>query len=296
MAYKKFIGTGVALVTPFRKDDSIDFTALAKLVETLISGNIDYFVVLGTTGETSTLTKDEKKAVASFVIEKVNKRKPIVLGVGGNNTAEIVDKLKKMDFEGIDAILSVSPYYNKPSQRGISLHFNSVASVSPVPVIIYNVPGRTGSNITAETTLRFAQEPGSNIIGIKEASGNIVQIMEIIRNKPESFLVISGDDAFTLPIISAGGSGVISVVANAFPGIFSDMVRLALKDKFKEAREIHYKLLELIEYLFIEGSPSGIKAALNILGYTQNQVRMPLVPVSRPVYNKIAELIKALQS
>lgn len=295
MSYRKFIGTGVALVTPFRKDDSIDFKALADLVEHIITGGADYLVVLGTTGETPTLTKDEKKAVASFVIEAVNKRKPVVLGVGGNNTAEIIDKLKKIEFDGVDAILSVAPYYNKPSQKGILLHYSSIGSASPVPVIIYNVPGRTGVNISAETTLRLAQEVNSNIIGIKEASGNMGQIMNIIRNKPQNFLVISGDDALTLPVISAGGSGIISVVANAFPGMFSEMVRLALKDKFKEAREIHYKMLELIEYLFIEGSPSGIKAALNILCLTQNQVRMPLIPVSRSVYNKIAELIKSLQ-
>jgi len=295
MSYKKFIGTGVAVVTPFRKDDSIDFKALGDLVEYIISEGADYIIVLGTTGETPTLSKDEKEAVTSFIVEAVNKRKPLVLGVGGNNTAEIIDKLKNIEFEGIDAVLSVTPYYNKPSQKGIITHFSSIASSSPVPVIIYNVPGRTGVNVTAETTLRLAQEANSNIIGIKEASGNMGQIMNIIRNKPENFLVISGDDALALPIISAGGSGVISVVANAFPGLFSDMVRLALKDKFKEAREIHYRLIELIEYLFIEGSPSGIKAALNVLGLVQNQVRLPLIPVSRSVYNKITELVKSLK-
>jgi 4-hydroxy-tetrahydrodipicolinate synthase len=294
MSYRKFIGTGVAIVTPFRKDDSIDFKALADLVEHIITNEADYIVVLGTTGETPTLTKDEKKAVASFVVEAVNKRKPVVLGLGGNSTQEMINKLSKIEFEGIDAILSVAPYYNKPSQKGIFMHYSSISSFSPVPVIVYNVPGRTGVNITTETTLRLAQEVNGNIIGIKEASGNMGQIMSIIRNKPENFLVISGDDALTLPIISAGGVGVISVVANAFPRVFSDMVRLALKDKFKEAREVHYKLLEIIEYLFIEGSPSGIKAALSILGLAQNQVRLPLVPVSRSVYNKIAELIKAL--
>lgn len=294
MQHTKFIGTGVAIVTPFRKDDSVDFKSLANLIEHLIKNDVNYIVVLGTTGETPTLSKDEKKAVVNFVIEAVNNRIPIVVGIGGNNTQEVVRRIKKTKFEGIDAILSVSPYYNKPSQKGLYAHFKTIASFSPVPVIIYNVPGRTGSNITAETTLKLANEVNNNFVGIKEASGNMVQIMNILKDKPDDFLVISGDDALTLPMIGAGASGIISVVANAFPKQFSDMVRLALENKLNEARELHYQLLEIIEYLFIEGSPAGIKALLNILGITANHVRLPLTAVSRSTFNKLAELVKNL--
>lgn len=296
MPNSKFIGTGVAIVTPFRKDDSIDFNSLANLIEHLISNKTDYLVVLGTTGEYPTLTKDEKKAVANFVIEAVDKRVPVVVGIGGYSTQDVVDKIKKVEFEGIDAILSVTPYYNKPNQKGLYAHFQAIVSSCPVPVIIYNVPGRTGCNITAETTLRLAHDFNKQFVGIKEASGNFAQIMKIIQDKPSDFLVISGDDAITLPLISIGASGVISVVANAFPKEFSNMVHRALELKYNEARVIHYKLLEIIENLFIEGSPAGIKAALNILGLVQNQVRMPLTPVSRTTYNKLSELIRALNA
>lgn len=292
MAEKKFIGTGVAIVTPFRKDDSIDFKALAELIEYLISNEVDYLVVLGTTGETPTLSKDEKKAVTNFVKEACAGRVPLVVGIGGNNTQEVANRIKKTKFEGIDAILSVTPYYNKPSQKGLYNHYKTIASFSPVPVIIYNVPGRTGSNITAETTLKLAHESNNNFAGIKEASGNMVQIMNIIRDKPENFLVISGDDAITLPIISMGGSGAISVVANAFPKEFSEMVRLALANKYPEARKLHYELLEIIEQIFVDGSPSGIKAALNIMGLVQNHVRLPLSTVNRATYNRLSELVK----
>ena len=296
MPNSKFIGTGVAIVTPFRKDDSIDFNSLANLIEHLISNKADYIVVLGTTGEYPTLTKDEKKAVTNFVIEAVDKRIPVVVGIGGYSTQDVVDKIKKVEFEGIDAILSVAPYYNKPNQKGLYAHYQAIVSSCPVPVIIYNVPGRTGCNITAETTLRLAHDFNKQFIGIKEASGNFAQIMKIIQEKPSNFLVISGDDAITLPLISIGASGVISVVANAFPKEFSNMVHKALEMKYNEARVIHYKLLEIIENLFIEGSPAGIKAALNILGLVQNQVRMPLTPVSRTTYNKLSELIRAFKA
>jgi len=296
MPNSKFIGTGVAIVTPFRKDDSIDFNSLANLVEHLISNKTDYIVVLGTTGESPTLTKDEKKAIVNFVIEAVDKRVPVVVGLGGYSTQDVIDKIKKVEFEGIDAILSVAPYYNKPNQKGLYAHYQAIVSSCPVPVIIYNVPGRTGCNITAETTLRLAHDSNKQFIGIKEASGNFSQIMKIIQDKPSNFLVISGDDAITLPLISIGASGVISVVANAFPKEFSNMVHKALELKYNEARVIHYKLLEIIENLFIEGSPAGIKAALNILGLVQNQVRMPLTPVSRTTYNKLSELIRALKA
>lgn len=296
MVQSKFMGTGVAIVTPFRKDDSVDFNSLANLVEHIIVNKAEYIVVLGTTGETPTLTKDEKKAIVCFVVEAVNKRVPLVLGIGCNNTQEIISKIKKTDFDGIDAVLSVTPYYNKPNQKGLYSHYQAIVSTCPVPVIIYNVPGRTGCNITAETTLKLAHDFNDQFIGIKEASGNFAQIMKIIQDKPDNFLVISGDDAITLPMISIGASGVISVVANAFPKEFSTMVRKALEMKYIEARQIHYGLFEIIENLFVEGSPAGIKAALNILGLVQNQVRMPLTPVSRATYNKLSELIKAFKA
>jgi 4-hydroxy-tetrahydrodipicolinate synthase len=292
MPEKKFIGTGVAIITPFRKDDSIDFKSLAKLIEHLITNKVDYLVVLGTTGETPTLLKDERKAVTNFVKEACAGRIPLVVGIGGNNTQELVSRIKKTKFEGIDAVLSVAPYYNKPSQKGLYTHYKTIASYSPVPVIIYNVPGRTGSNISAETTLRLAHDHNNNFAGIKEASGNMLQIMNIIRNKPDDFLVISGDDALTLPMISLGGSGAISVVANAFPWEFSEMVRLALANKYPEARKLHFELLEIIEQIFLDGSPAGIKAALNIMGFVQNHVRLPLSTVSRATYNRLVELIK----
>ncbi len=283
----------MAIVTPFRKDDSVDFNSLANLVEHIIVNKAEYIVVLGTTGENPTLTKDEKKAILSLVIESVNKRVPLVAGIGGYNTLDVINKIKKTDFDGIDAVLSVTPYYNKPNQKGLYSHYQAIATTCPVPLIIYNVPGRTGCNISAETTLKLAHDFNGQFLGIKEASGNFAQIMKIIQGKPDNFLVISGDDAITLPMISIGASGVISVVANAFPGEFSTMVRKALEMKYNEARQIHYGLIDIIENLFIEGSPAGIKAALNILGIVQNQVRLPLTPVSRTTYNKLAELIKA---
>lgn len=292
MVQSKFTGTGVAIVTPFRKDDSVDFNSLANLVEHIIVNKSEYIVVLGTTGETPTLTKDEKKAIVNSVIESVNKRVPIVMGLGGYNTQDVINKIKKIDFDGIDAILSVTPYYNKPNQKGLYSHYQAIVSICPVPIIIYNVPGRTGCNITAETTLKLAHDFNEQFVGIKEASGNFAQIMKIIQGKPDNFMVISGDDAITLPLISIGAAGVISVVANAFPKEFSIMVRKALEMKYDEARQIHYRILEIIENLFVEGSPAGIKAALNILGLVQNQVRLPLTPVSRATYNKLADLIK----
>ncbi len=294
MVKQKFTGTGVAIITPFRNDGSIDFKSLPKLLEHLISNGIDYLVVLGTTGESVTLSKDEKQAVVSYVVEVVGKRVPIVIGMGGNNTQDIVNNINSNDFENIDAILSVAPYYNKPSQQGLYQHFKSIASASPVPVIIYNVPGRTSSNISAETTVKLAREV-KNIIAVKEASGDMGQIMKIIKNKPANFQVISGDDELTLPIIAVGGAGAISVVANAFPYEFSGMVNYALKNDMLKANELHYKLSDLVSALFEEGSPSGIKASLEIMKICPNNLRLPLLPVSSNHYDKLSDIIKKLK-
>lgn len=283
-------GTGVAIVTPFHDSGTIDFTCYASIIDHVINNGVNYIVVLGTTGESVALSKDEKIAVADFVIDYANGRVPIVLGVGGNNTQEVINTIKYLNFEGVEAILSVSPYYNKPQQQGIYEHYKEVAVASPVPVILYNVPGRTSSNITAQTTLKLAHE-FRNIIGIKEASGNLPQIMEIIRSKPKNFLVISGDDILALPMISMGADGVISVTANAFPAEWSYMVNLLRQGKFKRAREIHYKLLEINNLLFEDGNPSGIKAALDILGLCSNNLRLPLVKVNQKVYDALETAI-----
>lgn len=281
----------MAIITPFKNDSSIDFSALGRVVEHIIGGGINYIVVLGTTGESVTLTKDEKKAVISYVIEAVNGRVPIVAGIGGNNTQEVINTIRHTDFTGIDGILSVAPYYNKPTQRGLFQHFKSIANCSPVPVIMYNVPGRTGCNLTADTCIELAKEC-ENIAGVKEASGDLAQIMKIIRGKPESFNVISGDDMLTLPVIAAGGAGVISVLANAFPAATAELVSNALKSNFKTARELQFKYLELTELLFTEGNPAGVKAMLGILNKCQNTLRLPLVPVSRSTLTRIQKAVE----
>jgi 4-hydroxy-tetrahydrodipicolinate synthase len=291
MSQKKFTGTGVAIVTPFRNDGSIDFKSLGKLLDHIIKGGVDYVVALGTTGESVTLSKDEKKAVVNFVTDTVNCKIPVVVGIGGNNTEEIIDTINHTDFSAIDGVLSVSPYYNKPSQEGIYVHFKAIASASPVPVIIYNVPGRTGSNVSAETTLRLATDCKS-IVAIKEASGNFFQIMQIIKDKPKGFHVISGDDALALPIVTLGGSGVISVTANAYPKEVSGMINHALKGEMSKANALHYQILDITNALFEEGSPSGIKALLATLGIAPNNVRLPLVPVSDKLCKKIEQLSK----
>jgi 4-hydroxy-tetrahydrodipicolinate synthase len=278
--HDQFRGTGVAIVTPFHESGNIDFGAFEKLLLHVMNNGVSYIVVLGTTGESVTLSRDEKTAVIDFVKEVVGQRLPIVLGIGGNNTQEVINTIKSTSFEGIGAILSVSPYYNKPQQRGIFNHYKAIAAASPVPVILYNVPGRTSTNITSETTLKIAHDL-KNILGIKEASGNLIQIMEIIKDRPKEFLVISGDDALTLPIIGAGGDGVISVVANAFPREFSEMVRLGLDGRIANANEIHYRLLEIIQALFADGSPSGVKAVLEHMGLCKSNVRLPLVKVNK---------------
>ncbi len=288
----KFKGTGVAIVTPFNKDNSIDYKSLGKLVDFIIKGGVEYIVVLGTTGESVTLSKEEKQSIITHVIENVNKRVPIVLGLGGNNTQEIVNSLKKTaDFNHIDAILSVSPYYNKPNQRGVYQHYKAISEVSPLPIILYNVPGRTASNLTAETTLKLAND-FKNIIAIKEASGNLEQCMKIIKNKPKDFSVISGDDMLTLPMIAAGADGVISVVANAFPKDFSEMTRQILAGNLKEAQKLHYKLTDIIEQLFADGNPAGIKAVLEMMKICQANVRLPLVKVNKATQNALTEMVE----
>lgn len=288
----KFKGTGVAIVTPFNKDNSVDYKSLNKLIDFIIKGGVEYVVVLGTTGESVTLSKEEKQSVVTHVIENVNKRVPIVLGLGGNNTQEILSSLKKSsDFNNIDAILSVSPYYNKPNQRGIYQHYKAIAEASPVPIILYNVPGRTASNITADTTIKLSTD-FKNIIAIKEASGNLEQCMKIIKNKPKDFLVISGDDMLTLPMIAAGADGVISVVANAFPKDFSEMTRQILAGNLKEAQKLHYKLTDIIEQLFADGNPAGIKAVLEMMKICSPTVRLPLVNVNKATQNALKEMVE----
>lgn len=279
-------GTGVALVTPFNEDFSIDFESLEKLVQLQLDGNIDYLVVQGSTGESATLNNDEKLAVLETVKKVNNGKLPIVYGVGGNNTAEILEKIKNVP-AGVDAILSVSPAYNKPSQEGIYQHYLSLSQHSKLPVILYNVPGRTGSNMSAKTVLRLAELP--NIVAVKEASGDFMQIMEIIKDKPEGFEVISGDDAITLPMIAAGAIGVISVVGQAYPEFFTEIAKWALRNKYKEARQYHYELLEITKMMFEEGNPAGVKAALTKRGIIKNYLRMPLLPVSDDLFNRISK-------
>lgn len=287
-------GTGVAIVTPFNSNGTVDHDSLEKLTEHLIQGGVEYLVVLGTTGESVTLTSEEKLDVVKTVTDTCKSRIPVVLGIGGNNTAEVIKGFGKFDLAPISAILSVSPYYNKPSQEGIYRHYEAVSKASPLPVILYNVPGRTGSNVLPETTLRLANA-FENIVAVKEASGNLEQCMRIIKNKPESFTVISGDDNLTLPMIAAGAKGVISVVANAYPKIFSDMVRAMLKNDLQTARELHYTVFEFTELLFADGNPGGIKAALELLGICKNELRLPLVPVKQELYTKLAAAVKSIR-
>ncbi len=282
---KQFRGTGVALVTPFKQDSSLDLDSLRKLVRFQIDNGTSYLVILGTTGESPTVSKDEKQAILDCVRTENNGRLPLVLGIGGNHTLDIADKIKNQDLEGISAILSVSPYYNKPNQAGIVAHYKHIADASPLPLILYNVPGRTGSNIGVEATLELAAH--KNILGTKEASGNFSQCMEIIKHKPADFAVISGDDAFTLPLISCGMDGVISVIANAYPKAFSTMVSLALDNQYEEARKLHYQLLDAMNLIFADGSPGGIKVILQALGICDTTVRMPLHDVSSKVREQL---------
>jgi len=284
-----FKGVGVALVTPFQSNSQVDFTGLQRLVEHQINNGTDYLVVQGTTGESATLSVEEKKSVLDFVIEINAKRLPIVLGIGGNNTAAVVDTIQKTDLKDVDGILSVSPYYNKPSQEGIYQHYKAISGSTDKPIILYNVPGRTMSNVLAETTLRIARD-FKNIVAVKEASGNLEQVMEIINNKPKGFVVLSGDDALTLPHMAIGGDGVISVVANAFPKRFSMLVHSAMNNNMDLAREKHYELIEIIQQLFADGNPGGVKHVLKLLNICDDTLRLPLVPVKKSVADKLYQL------
>jgi 4-hydroxy-tetrahydrodipicolinate synthase len=283
-------GTGVALVTPFDDDHKVDYHALEKVLDYVMHGGAEYLVALGTTAETPTLLKEEKLSILSFIYEKVNGQVPIVVGIGGNNTHELIKEIEATPLDKATAVLSASPYYNRPSQEGLYLHYEMVAKASPKPVILYNVPGRTGSNMSAETTIRLANNC-DNIVGIKEASGNMVQCMHIIKNKPADFLVTSGDDHLALPLIAAGMDGVISVAANCFPKDFSEMVRYALRYQIAEAKGLHYKLLEGFDLLFAENNPAGVKAFLAEMGIINNKLRLPLVPLSQPIQEKVKKYL-----
>ena len=290
---QSLIGTGVALVTPFKKDFSVDVEALKRIVNFQIDNGIDYLVVLGTTAETATLSKQEKELVIQTIVDANNGRLPLVLGVGSNNTQEVIDELKTRNLTDFTAILSVSPYYNKPTQEGIYQHFKAIAEVSPLPIILYNVPGRTASNMLPSTVLRLANE-FKNVVAIKEAAGDIVQAMTLIKNKPKDFLVISGDDMITLPMVLAGGAGVISVIGEGFPKEFSEMVRLGLNKRVDEAYKIHYLLADSIDMIFEQGNPAGIKEIFKSLGLSENTVRLPLVNVNEDLANRLHSFVNKI--
>ncbi len=293
MAQNKFRGLGIALVTPFKSDGSIDTDALLNLVDYQIRSGADFLCIMGTTAETPTLSAEEKQMIKQLVVQRVAGRVPLLMGCGGNNTAAIVRELQTGDWTGIDGVLSVCPYYNKPSQEGLYQHFRAVAQASPVPVVLYNVPGRTGVNMTAETTLRLARD-FENIVAIKEASGNITQMDDIIKNKPDRFDVISGDDGITFPLITLGAVGVISVIGNALPAEFSRMVRLALHGDYAGALAIHHKFTELFKLLFVDGNPAGVKAMLHAMGMIENQLRLPLVPTRLTTMEAISGILREL--
>lgn len=289
-----FKGLGIALVTPFNEDGSVDYQSLKRLVEYQLDNGADFLCILVTTSETPTLSKEEKTEIKKFIVELVNGRVPIMIGCGGYNTAAVVEELKTGDFTGIDGILSICPYYNKPSQEGLYQHFKAISAATKLPVILYNVPGRTGVNMTAATTVRLAKDC-KNIVAIKEASGNLEQINEIIKNKPSTFDVISGDDALTFPMISCGAVGVISVIGNALPKEFSKMIRLQFKGEYEPARKIHHKFIDLFSLLFVDGNPAGVKAMLHEMGMIKNILRLPLVPTRISTLQKMSEIMKELK-
>jgi 4-hydroxy-tetrahydrodipicolinate synthase len=290
---QSLIGTGVALITPFKDDFTIDIDALRRVVNFSIDGGIEYLVVLGTTAENATLSQEEKELVIATVIEVNAGRLPLVLGVGGNNTLNVVEELRTRDLSAFVAVLSVSPYYNKPTQEGIYQHFKAVSEASPIPVILYNVPGRTASNMLPETVIRLAND-FENIVAIKEAAGDLVQAMQLLKNKPKDFLVISGDDMIALPIVLAGGSGVISVIGQGFPKEFSEMIRLGLNRKVDDAYKLHYLLADCIDMIFEQGNPAGIKEVFSILGITENAVRLPLVTVDKLLSDRLQFFVKKM--
>ena len=289
-----FKGLGIALITPFREDGSVDYKSLVRLMEYQLDNGADFLCILATTGETPCLTKDEKQKIKELVVSTVKGRVPILMGCGGNNTAAIVEELKTGDFRGVDGVLSVCPYYNKPSQEGLYQHFKAIAAATSLPVVLYNVPGRTGVNLKAETTVRLARDC-ENIVAIKEASGSLEQVDEIIKNKPKEFAVISGDDALTFPMISCGAEGVISVIGNALPKEFSRMIRLEFKGEYEAARKIHHRFTELFSLLFVDGNPAGVKAMLHEMGFIENILRLPLVPTRISTLQKMSEILKELK-
>lgn len=287
---QKFVGTGVALITPFTKDLQVDFDALVKLVNFNIENGTDYLVINGTTGESATITKEEKQEIIDVIVKTNNNRLPLVLGIGGNNTIEVVKEIKTRDLSNIDGILSVAPYYSKPTQEGFYQHFKAIAAATEKPILLYNVPGRTAKNMDATTTIRLAKD-FKNIVGVKEAGNNVQQYLQLLKNKPADFLVISGDDDLALAITLAGGSGVISVIGQAYPKEFSTMINLGLQGKNKEAYDIHFKMMDVIDYIFEENNPAGIKTVLQELNICKNEVRLPLVKASEALHSKISKFV-----
>ena len=293
MVYNIFQGLGVALVTPFKNDGQVDYEAIHRLLDYQLEGGADFFCILATTGETPTLTAEERQRIKDVVVDHVQARVPILMGCGGNNTAAIVEELKTGDFKGVDGFLSVCPYYNKPSQEGLYQHFKAIAAATELPVVLYNVPGRTGVNMQAATTVRLANDC-RNIVAIKEASGNLEQVDEIIKNKPQSFEVLSGDDALTFPMVSCGAVGAISVIGNALPKEFSKMIRLQMRGEYEPARHIHHRFTDLFSLLFVDGNPAGVKAMLHEMGFIENVLRLPLVPTRITTRQRMSEILHEL--
>ena len=294
MAHNIFRGLGIALITPFTQSGAVDYAALKRLLTYQIDNGADFLCILATTGETPTLTADEKSQIKEMVVNIAGGRLPILMGCGGNNTAAVVEELQTGDFKGIDGILSVCPYYNKPSQEGLYQHFKAIAAATTLPVVLYNVPGRTGINLKAETTVRLARDC-DNIVAIKEASGSLEQVDEIIKNKPSDFAVISGDDALTYPMVACGAEGVISVIGNALPREFSKMIRLEKRGEFEGALKIHHRFTDLFSLLFVDGNPAGVKAVLHEMGFIENVLRLPLVPTRLTTLKKISDILKELK-
>jgi 4-hydroxy-tetrahydrodipicolinate synthase len=294
MVHNVFKGLGIALITPFQEDGSVDYRSLIRLVQYQLDNGADFFCILATTGETPTLSAEEKKKIKDLVVDMVGGRVPILMGCGGYNTAAVVEELKTGDFRGADGILSICPYYNKPSQEGLYQHFKAISAATSLPIVMYNVPGRTGVNMQAATTVRLARDC-QNIVAIKEASGNLEQVDEIIKNKPNDFDVISGDDSLTFPMISCGAVGVISVIGNALPKEFSKMIRLQMRGEYDPARKIHHRFTDLFSLLFVDGNPAGVKAMLSEMGFIQNILRLPLVPMRIKNMQRMSEILKELK-